>query len=320
MKKIVTFGGGGGHAKVLRALRDIEDITITGICPSTDSGGSTGILQEHYDGKGYLGDLTKCIVTLCKDELLANALSYRYESGALHGHSVKNILFLALEKTGDIDKALKTIWKMCDLGNHRIIPVTNEKVELHAKLDIGNQVIGETNIDKIAQNPLWNPEVHSISEIHLHPEVRASNDSINAIKEADYIIISPGDLYSSIIPVLLPVGIKESIQNSSAKIILILNIMTKKGETHNYTAEDFIDKIENRLGRKADFIFCNNAPISEGILLKYSLESKIELSLPDSSKDKRIIQMPLAAVGEDGQIYSNPEVIKKAVTDIFFNK
>lgn len=78
MKKLVTIGGGGGHSQVLKALKNIPDIQITGICPSTDSGGSTGMLQKDYDGKGYTGDLTKCVLSLCDNEILAKALSYRY--------------------------------------------------------------------------------------------------------------------------------------------------------------------------------------------------------------------------------------------------
>ena len=80
MKKVVTIGGGGGHSQVLEALKGISGIKITGICPSTDSGGSTGVLQKEYQGSGYTGDLTKCIVSLCDDEILSKALTFRYEN------------------------------------------------------------------------------------------------------------------------------------------------------------------------------------------------------------------------------------------------
>lgn len=316
MKKLVTIGGGGGHSQVLKALKNIPDIQITGICPSTDSGGSTGMLQKDYDGKGYTGDLTKCVLSLCDNEILAKALSYRYENGPLHTHSVKNLLFHALEKISSPEEALKVMWKVCGLGNHRVIPVTNEKTELCATLSIGNTISGETNIDTIAKNPLWNPSVHSISDIYLKPEVNASEMATEAIKTADYIIVCPGDLYSSIIPTLLPGGMKESIAKSAAKIILILNIMTKKGETDNYTATDFVEKIESRLGRKAGYILYNNAPIPENILLKYSLEQKVEFGNFKDEEDSRLISVPLATISESDQIYSDPKVITAAIKDL----
>lgn len=320
MLNMVTIGGGGGHSQVLKGLKNISDIQITGICPSTDSGGSTGVLQDEYDGNGYTGDLTKCILALCDDDILRNALSYRYEHGPLHSHSVKNLLLHALEKVSSPEEALRHMWKICGLGDHRVIPVTNEKTELCASLRIGNVISGETNIDTLANNPLWNPEVHSISDIYLKPEVPASELAIEAINNADYLVICPGDLYSSIIPVLLPKGIKESIKQSTAQIILIVNIMTKKGETDNYTATDFVEKIENRLGRKVDQILYNNASIPESVLLKYSLEQKVELGSFEDSRDKRIIAAPLATISTSDQIYSDPKIIAETIQTIITNK
>ena len=316
MKKIITIGGGTGHSQVLKSLKDISDIQITGICPSTDSGGSTGVLQKEYDGSGYTGDVTKCINALCKNELFSDALTYRYESGSLNNHSVKNLLFHSLEKVGGTMEALKAMWEVCGLGKHRILPVTTEKTELCASLSIGNIIFGETNIDTMAKNPLWNPEVHSISEIYLKPNVKALDVVVESIKDGDYIIICPGDLYTSIIPILLPDGVKEAIQESHAKIVLILNIMTKKGETDNYTAMNFVEKIEKHLGKKADYILYNNASIPEHVLLKYSLEQKLELGLIQNGHDERIIPIPLAMISETDRILSDPKAMKEAFLDI----
>jgi uncharacterized cofD-like protein len=273
-------------------------------------------LQKEYAGSSYTGDLSKCIVALCNDEVLAKALSYRYEQGSLNGHSVKNLLFHALEKVENTQKALETMWKLCDLGVHRILPVTYEKTELCASLHIGNTISGEANIDTIAKNPLWNPQVHSIFDIYLKPEVQASDLSIEAITEADYLLVCPGDLYSSIIPVLLPHGIKESILESKAKIILILNIMTKKGETDNYTATDFVERIEKHLGRKTDYILYNNAVIPDSVLLQYSLEQKVELDEFIEISDSRLRPVSMAVISKIGQLVSSPEVIQEAISAI----
>ncbi|MEX0916903.1 MAG: gluconeogenesis factor YvcK family protein [Candidatus Paceibacterota bacterium] len=320
MKRLVTLGGGGGHSQVLKALKSVEDVQITGICPSTDSGGSTGVLQREYDGGGYTGDLTKCIVALCDNDVLSKALLYRYENGPLHTHSVKNLLFHALEKVSGIDNALKTMWEVCGLGLNRVIPVTNERTELCASLNMGTTISGETDIDTIAKNPLWNPDVHSISDVHLKPQVNASRLAVDAVGDADYIIVCPGDLYSSIIPTLLPKGMTEAVQASKAKIILILNIMTKRGETDNYTATDFVEKIEEYLGQKAEYIVYNDAPIPDHILLKYSLERKVELGLFGNHGDDRMIGAPLVMISEYDQIYSSPDAIRKVIQTILKNE
>jgi uncharacterized cofD-like protein len=316
MKNIVTLGGASGHTQVLLALKNIPDIQITAVCPSTDSGGSTGILKDVYGSSGYLGDLTKCIVALSNNKSLAQALMYRYAGGPIEGHTVKNLLFFALEKTGNLKSALDVMSDICKLGIHRVLPVTNKKTELRARLEIGNEISGETNIDNIAKNPLWNPYVHSIKNVYLVPSVSASEDVLQAIEKSEYVIISPGDLYSSIVPTLLPQGVTKSIKKSGAKIILFLNIMTKQGETDNYTASDFINAVEKYLGKKVDYIISNNSKISKKVLLNYSLESKVELSKFVKKSDKRVSFAPLAMVNKAGALVSNPKVIKKCVMKI----
>lgn len=316
VRKVVTIGGGSGHSQVLKALRKMAGLRITGICPSTDSGGSTGVLQQEYEGSGYVGDLTKCTVALCEDDLLARTLMFRYENGPLHRHSVKNLLFHALEKVGGHEKALRTMWSLCGLGPHRIFPVTHERTELCAQLQVGNTISGETNIDTIAKNPLWNPNVHSISSIYLKPEVRASRGVLEALRTADHVVVCPGDLYSSIIPVLLPRGVKGAIRRSRAKVVLMVNIMTKRGETDNYTETDFVEAIEKHLGRRADVIVRNDAPIPDDVLLKYSLEGKVVLGSLRGRRDPRIISAPLAVIAE-GQIFSDPRVIRRTLGKVF---
>ncbi len=316
MKNIVTLGGGGGHAQVLKGIKDIPDIKITAICTSADSGGSTGVLRAHYEGNGYLGDLTKCVVALSKNNSLNKALMHRFSAGPIEGHTVKNLLFLALEKTSSVNSAIETMAEICGLGVHRVIPVTTKKAELCAQLKVGNEISGETNIDNLAKNPLWNPEAHSIMNVYLKPKVSASPKATKAVKEADYIIISPGDLYSSIIPTLLPTGMERAIKESNAKIILILNIMTKKGETDNYTASDFINKIEKYLNKRIDYIVCNDAIIPKKILLLYSIESKVELGKLIKKSDTRTIAAPLAKVTKEGRIFTDPIIVKKVISGL----
>jgi len=142
-------------------------VRITAVCPSTDSGGSTGGLRRDYDAGGYLGDLTKCVAALCPDAVLARALMHRFSGGPLDGHSVKNVLLLGLEQAVGRAQALEGLWRMAGIVPHRVFPVTHRRTELRARLRMGNVVHGETNIDLIASNPLWHPDVHAIERIAL---------------------------------------------------------------------------------------------------------------------------------------------------------
>lgn len=312
MKHIVTIGGGSGHAQVLKGLKHISDIRITSICPSTDSGGSTGILEREHHGSGYTGDLTKCILALSPDETLVKALSSR----PLDVHSVKNLLFHALERVSDTSEALEVMWRVCGIAPHRAIPVTTEKAELFASLQTGAVLSGEATIDTIAKNPLWHPDTHTIADIYLKPQVSISDQAAEAVHEADYIIICPGDLYSSILPVLLPDGMQKAIQKSSAPIVMILNIMTKTGETDNYTATDFVKRIEGGLGRKASYIVANDAPIPQDILVKYAFERKVELGGLEQYGEVQTVTAPLAKIGEGEQIISDSDVIRETIERI----
>src|SRR5581483_1447581 len=143
MKNIVTIGGGGGHAQVLKGLRTLPDLSILGICPSTDSGGSTGALSREYGSSGCMGDLTKCIAALCPNPKLANILMHRFDEGCLSGHSVKNILFLALtqKKGAMFYDALETMmYDICQIQPHGVTPVTMEPAELCAELSCGGKI------------------------------------------------------------------------------------------------------------------------------------------------------------------------------------
>lgn len=318
MINIVTIGGGTGHNQVLTGLKYFSDLKITAICPSTDSGGSTGVLQADYNGFGYTGDLTKCLLALTENDELAKALGYRFSGGSLNGHSVKNLFFHSLVVNHGLVRALDLMKQILDIGPHQVLPVTKEKTQLNALLNFGHTVFGEANIDNLAKNPLWSPTVHSIKDIYLKPHVSASPEVKKSLVEADYVVVCPGDLYSSIIPVLIPRGMKESIQKSSAQIVLFLNIMTKQGETDNYLADDFINRIEKYLGKKVDYIIYNNKPIPKGILLNYSLEHKVEFKKDKSVADNRIIKAPLAYISSDGKILTNPAVIAKVFRSIIF--
>lgn len=318
MKNIVTIGGGGGHAQVLKGLKTVPDLAITAICPSTDSGGSTGELMRDYACPGYLGDLTKCIAALCPDNTLSQALVRRFPDGRLHGHSLKNLLLLGLGQTPGISQsdALALMHRMCGIGPHRVIPVSFDRAELCARLKFGRNVIGEAHIDTLANNPLWSADFHAIRSIYLRPAIHASAQAMDAVRNADHCIVCPGDLYSSILPVLLPRGIKKALRRARARITTVLNIMTKRGETDGYCAEDFIREIELRMGRRCDVIIHNEAPIPDSSLVLYRLERKVRLSSKKLQSDPRLVRISSISLDPNGRIYHDPNAIREAISAV----
>ncbi len=318
MKNVVTIGGGGGHAQILKGLRRLEGVRITGICPGTDSGGSTGVLMHDYGSPGYVGDLTRCVAALCPDEKLAAALVRRFKGGCLHGHSLKNVLLAGLVGTEGITphEALGITHRMCGILPHCVVPASMEETELCATLKFGGKIAEETHIDRLAENPLWSADTHAITSVFLRPAVRASREAQDAIRRADTIIVCPGDLYSSIIPALLPRGITHAFRRSKARVIVMLNIMTKQGETDDYCAEDFVREIEKRMGVRAAVILHNSAPIPRAAMLRYRAERKVELATKTLRRDPRLMRWPLLRVTPEGYLYHDPAAVAEALGKI----
>lgn len=313
---VVTIGGGGGHAQMLKALRTLPGIRITALCPSTDSGGSTGQLMREYRSLGYVGDLTKCIAALCPDASIADALVYRFDSGPFAGHSIKNILLLGLERAAGSSRALSLIRRIAGIAPHTVLPITLQATELRARLRFGNEVRGETNIDLIARNPLWHPAAHAIERVFLKPRVRAAAVSLAALRRADWCVICPGDLYSSILPVLLPDGVTAALRTSGARIVIVLNLMTKRGETDGYRADDFVRRIERHLGRSCDIIVANNARVPAVSRLAYAMEYKAPLAIGTLRQDPRLRCAPVLTLGSGGLVHHNERVMARILGEI----
>jgi len=320
--KVVTLGGGGGHSQVLKAAAPLPNVRITAVVPHTDSGGSTGLLTEEYDVLGYLGDLTKCMCALSRDKEIAAGLMHRFADGSLKSHSAKNVLFLALLEEHGLDTALTVMRRVCGLekSGHRVLPVSRTSTILCAELQIGNEVVSEKNIDQIAGNPLWHPDAHAINRIYFNPPVSVADDAAEAVREADWIIVSPGDLYSSVLPIFLADGMTEAVCESSARVVMILNIMTKRGETDQYTAEDFIRRVEDQMARSCDIVLANTAPIPPEQEAQYLLEQKVEMPEPVADADHRVIGKPLLTVTQKGELYHDVGLLRHELAEIMKGK
>lgn len=262
MKKVTVIGGGTGTYVALTGLKQYP-LDIAAIVTMTDSGGSTGRLRDQL---GVLppGDLRQCLVALSEAPMLWRKLFlYRFENGDLAGHNFGNIFLSALEKVStNYNEVIDTVSYVLQTKGP-VIPVTFEKTHLCVQYENGITIREEGNIDED------NKESSRIVKAFVDPEVQANQKAIDRIQESDYIIIGPGDIYTSIVPVFLINGIKEAIKNSKAKIIFVVNLVTKTGQTTNYKAQDFIDDITTYTGRAPDVVIMNNGEIPPEILEWY---------------------------------------------------
>ena len=235
--------------------------------------------------------MRRAIAALAKNtEMVRRLFEYRFkdEEGVIGGNKIGNILLTALTDIcgGDFEKAINMMGEMFDVRG-QVIPVTLEDVCLAVRFEDGAVIIGEKNIDISDKNP--GERSHNIDQditdawLEGNPGI-LNPHAKNAILEADYIIIGPGDLYTSIVPNLLSLGMREALDETSAKLIYICNAMTKRGETTNMEVIDFIDTIERYIDPgKLDYVIVNNGHISDEVVTKYKTEeNKRPLKVKDS--------------------------------------
>ncbi len=293
---ITTIGWWNWSYSLLSSLRDNDDYNLSAIISMSDSGWSTWVLREEFDMLPPW-DVRRGIMALSREhEIVKQLFDYRYDKdSSINGHSLWNLLITAMaDITGSFDKWLKQISKMFRV-KWRVIPVTLEKSHLCVELENWETVIWETNIDE----PKHDANL-KIERAYLKPEVSTNIKAIKAIEKSDFIIISFGDLYTSIIPNLLTKGLKEAIaKNKKAKVVYFCNLMTKTWETTNFELIDFIDTIEKYLWNWVlDLVVVNNWYISDKIIDKYkSLEWKKPIKVKDLSifknKSYKIVEADL---------------------------
>ncbi len=283
-KKIVTIGGGSGQFVLLSGLRDLPDIDITAVVSMVDSGGSTGRLRDEL---GILppGDVLKCILALSPyQNTCRSILQKRFKKDRrLAGHSAGNMLLTMLSRyTGNFPAGVAALAEILD-AKGEILPVTVDRATLVAELTDGRRIYGEEAID--LPRGTQRERIRDVFLVpHHHSSISVYPPVLDAIAQADYVFIGPGDLFTSIIPNLIVPGVRQALLETGAKIYFTINIMTKYGETHNFSGQDFVIKLEERLGRRLDGIIANSAKPAEGVLDVYRKQksSFVEICASDS--------------------------------------
>lgn len=254
-KKIVAIGGGTGTFTLLKGLREYSDLDISAIVTMADDGGSNKVLRDEF-GLLPTSGIRQSIVALARDEsVLRKLFNYRYYQGTgISGMTFGNLFMAAL---ADILGSQKLgIQETCKLLGVRgkILPVSYENTSLVAKYQDGTEVLGEHYID------LSNPKVakQRIVQLRTIPQVTLDEDARSAILQADYLVLGPGDLYTNTVANLVVKGMKEAIDASSAKLIFVMNLMSRAGETFGYKASDFLNDLSLYLpATRMDYIVVN---------------------------------------------------------------
>ena len=253
---ITVIGGGTGLSVLLRGLKEATN-NVTAVVTVADDGGSSGRLRHEFNIIPP-GDLRNCLVALADTEpLMEKLFQYRFEGDSeLAGHSFGNLFIAAMTQvTGDVEKALMESSKVLAVRG-RVFPASTAKIKLNATMTDGTIVEGESQI------PLAHKQ---IKRVHISPnKVEPVASSINAIKEANVIILGPGSLYTSIMPNFLVDKVADTVKKSKAIKIYICNVMTQPGETDKYTVSMHVKAILEHAGvGSVDYVLVNDKPISK---------------------------------------------------------
>lgn len=283
MKRVVTLGGGSGQYSVLRALSRIENIGITAVVSVADSGKSSGRLRDQY---GVLppGDILKAIVALSQWDptIVRDILTLRFDAASsLEGHSVGNLLLTLHAKFAREQKhpesfvsAIQHLSALLCVREHaKVLPVCLDPLTVKGFLENGECLVGEHAIDEYRGDVPF-------SHISLEPKEHVLY--LTAMFEirhmADVVIVSPGSLHSSLLPVLQVDGMKASLVEK--KLWFVCNTMTVKGDSHHLDVVTLTEKLEDVIGRAFDQVFVDTtAPLPRKILESYRREGAVQLSM-----------------------------------------
>lgn len=266
-KKIVVIGGGTGSIAVLSGLKKYTDIELSVIVSMTDDGGSNAVIRDQF-GLLPLSDVRKSIIALANtdQEMLRQLFTYRFDRGeGIKGHTLGNLMMLALSDISGSELGAIEATSKLFLVQGRVIPVTLQHASLVAEYDDGSIVESEHLIDE----PVEDID-RKIITLSLNKKIEAYHKALEAIEEADVVIVGPGDMYTTTLANIIIPGIPEAIQKNKGRFIFISNLMTKKGQTHWMKTKDLVDEVVRYTERKPDVILVHNAGFPEGTIERYA--------------------------------------------------
>lgn len=305
--RLVAMGGGTGLPVLLRGLKEYTE-NLTAIVTVADDGGSSGRLRGEF---GILppGDIRNCLVALAETETLMDRLfHYRFGQGeGLAGHNLGNLLLAALvDIVGDFQTAIKEASKVLKVRG-QVLPSTLNQVVLHAELTDGTLISGESKIGD-ASAP--------VKRVFLTPEeCPAVPEALDALAQADLILLGPGSLFTSVLPNLLVRKIADAVRRASAPKCYICNCMTQPGETTGFTASQHLRALYNHIGSGwVDYCLVNTQRISPATREKYALEGSLPVIVDVDELEKLDINLITADLLEETELVRHdPQKLARVV-------
>jgi len=313
---IAVLGGGTGQSTMLRGLKRRAE-NITAIVTVTDDGGGSGVLRRELRMPPP-GDIRNCIQALANAEpAMQDMLNYRFHEGTLAGQSLGNLFLAALyDMSPTFDQAVSVMSQVLAITG-KVLPVTNENLVLEARFSDGALICGETAItdykritdaviDRVMLNPSHPPALPSVME---------------AIRDADMIVLGPGSLYTSVIPNLLTEGVADAICASQALKVYVMNVMTQDGETEGYTAAHHVRALRRHGGADLfHYVLLNDRPIPEDLAARYKRENADPV-ISDGAELRAMGLTPVfapVASWNNGLVRHDPLALADALMDLYY--
>lgn len=296
--KVVVMGGGSGISVVLRGLKYLP-LDLTAIVSVADDGGSSGILREEFNSLPP-GDLRNVLIALSDVEpIIEEVFQYRFsKDSSIGAHPLGNLLIMAMNGiTGNIRESMDKLRKLFNI-KAKILPATSEIVTLIGEMEDGSIIRGESQIPNSSQK---------IKKVYYDKVVKAPEENLKALEEADLIVFGIGSLYTSLIPNLLLQGVKESLKKSKAKKIYICNAMQQPGETDGYSASDHLKAIEEVLEENLlDGIVVDSQKIPLEVLERYRQQNGDRVKIDRENIDVKIIERDILEIDRKGMVRHHP--------------
>lgn len=315
---ITVIGGGTGLSTMLRGLKLLTR-RITAVVTVADDGGGSGMLREDL-GMPPPGDVRNCLQALANTEpAMEQLLAYRFTEGSLKGQSFGNLFLAALNgMCGSFDEAVRRMSEVLAITG-RVLPVTNENVYLEAAFDDGSRVVGESRIASFKK-----AADRRITRVRLVPEQpKALPEVLEAIEEADMLVLGPGSLYTSIMPNLLTAGVAEAVANSHALRVYVLNIMTQDGETEGYTASEHIRALFENTGKRLfDYCLANSRELPENMRDRYLTEGAEPVLLDEAEINAlgvELIRAPISGL-RGGYVRHDPPSLARELIRLYHER
>ena len=298
--RIAALGGGTGLASLLRGLKR-EPLDLTAIVTVADDGGSSGRLRRDL-GVPPPGDIRNCLVALADDEsLLGTLFQHRFSDGDLSGHSFGNLFLAALtEVTGNFDLAIQECSRVLKIRG-RVLPSTLESISLWAERMGGGNVRGETAIAD---------GTGACRRVWLEPEPRAHGPAVQAIEEADLVLLGPGSLFTSVLPHLAVPEIARAVAGTEGRRAYVCNVMTQPGETDGFDAVDHLERVLEAVPGGVDMILVHQGSLDPHWVGVYAAQGQVPVPFDRRRLEALGVRVVAADLADRGRLVRHsPEAL-----------